>query len=100
MEIGLIEIGLKQLLARKSCNYVDQIDKIVTCSIVNMEHKSSTTKTTQKRMKTWYKFKLETWNMKVGNNTYNSMKVVPKKRNTIDQHKNNTVTIFFLPLIL
>ena len=38
MEIGLIfsaalelmEIGLKQILARKSCNYVDQIDKIMT----------------------------------------------------------------------
>ena len=40
MEIGLIlfssafEIGLKQLLARKICNYVDQIGKITTCSIV------------------------------------------------------------------
>ena len=44
MEIGLIEIGLKQLLARKICNYVDQTDKITTCSIVNIEHKSSTTK--------------------------------------------------------
>ena len=33
MEIGLIEIGLKQLLAWKICNYVDQIDKITTCSI-------------------------------------------------------------------
>ena len=44
MEIGLIEIGLKQLLARKICNYVDQSDKITTCSIVNIEHKSSTTK--------------------------------------------------------
>ena len=43
MEIGLIEIGLK-LLACKVCNYVDQIDKITTCSIVNIEHKSSTTK--------------------------------------------------------
>ena len=58
METGLIEIGLKQLLARKSCNYVDQIDKIMTCSIVNMEHKSSTTKTMQKRMKTWYKIQI------------------------------------------
>ena len=44
MEIGLIEIGLKQLLARKICNYVDQIDKITTCSIVNIRHKSGTTK--------------------------------------------------------
>ena len=44
MEIGLIEIGLKELLARKICKYVDQIDKITTCSIVNIEHKSSTTK--------------------------------------------------------
>ena len=44
MEIGLIEIGLKQLLARKICNYVDRIDRIMTCSIVNMEHKSSTKK--------------------------------------------------------
>ena len=55
METGPIEIGLKQLLSRKTCNYVDQIDKIMTCSIVNMEHKSSTTKTTQKRIKAWYK---------------------------------------------
>ena len=39
MEIGLIEIGLKQLLARKICNYVDRIDKITTCSIVNIQHK-------------------------------------------------------------
>ena len=38
-----MEIGLKQLLARKICNYVDQTEKI-TCSIVNIEHKSSTTK--------------------------------------------------------
>ena len=48
MEIGLIEIGLKQLLAREICNYVDQIqcqiDKIMTSSIVNIEHKSSTIK--------------------------------------------------------
>ena len=44
METGLIEIGLKQLLARKICNYVDQIDKITTCSIVNIQHKSGTTK--------------------------------------------------------
>ena len=44
MEIGLIEIGLKQLLARKICNYVDQINKITTCSIVNSQHKSGTTK--------------------------------------------------------
>ena len=44
MDIGLIEIGLKQLLARKTCNYVDQIDKITTWSIINIEHKSSTTK--------------------------------------------------------
>ena len=45
MEIGLIEIGLKQLLARKNWNYADQIDKITTCSIVNNKHhKSSTTK--------------------------------------------------------
>ena len=44
MEIGLIEIGLKQLLARKNCNYVNQIDKITTCSIVNIQHKSGTTK--------------------------------------------------------
>ena len=44
MEIGLIEIGLTLLLARKICNYVDPIDKITTCSIVNIEHKSSTTK--------------------------------------------------------
>ena len=34
MEIGLLEIGLKQLLARKYGNYVDRIDKITTCSIV------------------------------------------------------------------
>ena len=58
MEIGLIEIGLKQLLARKICNYVDQTDKITTCSIVNIEHKSSTTKKTQKRIKTWYKMQI------------------------------------------
>ena len=44
MEIGLIEIGLKQLLARKICNYVDQIDKNTRCSIVNIEHKSSATR--------------------------------------------------------
>ena len=44
MEIGLFEIGLTQLLARKICNYVDQIDKIMICSIVNMEHKSRTKK--------------------------------------------------------
>ena len=44
MEIGLIEIGLKQLLARKICNYVDQIDKITTCSIANIQHKKGTTK--------------------------------------------------------
>ena len=39
-----MEIGLTQLLAQKICNYVDQIDKITTCSIVNIEHESSTTK--------------------------------------------------------
>ena len=44
MEKGLIEIGLTHFLARKICYYVDQIDKITTCSTVNMEHKSSTTK--------------------------------------------------------
>ena len=55
MEIGLIEIGLKQLLARKICNYVDRIDKITTCSIVNIQHKKGTTKKTQKRIKTWSK---------------------------------------------
>ena len=44
MEIGLIEKRLTQLLARKICNYEDQIDKITTCSIVNIEHKTSTTK--------------------------------------------------------
>ena len=44
MEIGLIEIGLTQLLARKICNYEDQIDKITTCSIVNIQHKNGTTK--------------------------------------------------------
>ena len=38
MEIVLIEIGLK-LLARKICKYVDQIDKITTCSIVNIDIK-------------------------------------------------------------
>ena len=54
MEIGLIEIGQKQLLARKICKYVDQIDNITTCSIVNIEHKSKTKKT-QKRIKQWYK---------------------------------------------
>ena len=42
MELGLIEVGLKQLLARKICNYVDQIDKIM--KIVDIEHKRSTTK--------------------------------------------------------
>ena len=31
-------------MARKICNYVDQIDKITTCSNVNIEHNSSTTK--------------------------------------------------------
>ena len=44
MEIGLIEIGSKQLLACKFCNYVDQNDKITTCPIVNIGHKTSTTK--------------------------------------------------------
>ena len=34
MENGLIEIGLKQLLASKNCNYVDQIEKITACSLV------------------------------------------------------------------
>ena len=52
MEIGLIEIRLKQFLARKICNYVDQIDKITICSIVNTQHESGTTKKTQKRIKT------------------------------------------------
>ena len=42
MELGLIEVGLKQLLARKICNYVNQIDKIM--KIVDIEHKRSTTK--------------------------------------------------------
>ena len=35
MEIGLIEIGLKQFLAHKICNYVDQIDKIMTFSMLS-----------------------------------------------------------------
>ena len=56
MGIGLIEIGLEQLLARKSCNYADPIDKI-TCAIVNIEHKSNTK--IQKRIKTWYKIQME-----------------------------------------
>ena len=43
MENGQNETVLKHL-ARKICNYADQIDKITTCSIVNIEHKSSTTK--------------------------------------------------------
>ena len=47
MDLGLIETGLKQLLTRKICNYVDQIDKIKKCSIVNIDHKSSTTKNTE-----------------------------------------------------
>ena len=58
MEIGLIGIGLKQLLARKICNYLDQIDKITTCSIVNIEHESSTTKKTLKLIKTYYKMQI------------------------------------------
>ena len=52
MELGVIDIGLKQLLARKICNSVDQNDKITTCSIVNMEHK------TQKRVETKYKMQI------------------------------------------
>ena len=77
MEIGLIGIGLKQLLARKICNYVDQIDKI-TCSIVNIRHKSGTTKKTQKRIKTWYKIQIGNVEYEVGNDTYTSMKVVQR----------------------
>ena len=38
MEMGLNERGLQQLLARKICNYLNQNDKITTCSIVNIEH--------------------------------------------------------------
>ena len=55
MEIRTNEIGLKQLLARKMCNYADQIDKITTCPIVNIKHENRTTKKTQKRIKTRYK---------------------------------------------
>ena len=44
MEIEQIEIDLKQHLACRICNYVDQIDEIMTCSIGNLEHKSSKTK--------------------------------------------------------
>ena len=44
MELGLIETGLKHFLARKIYSYVDQNDKSTTCSIVNIYHKSSTTK--------------------------------------------------------
>ena len=58
MEIGLIEIGLKQLLAGKNYNYVDQIDKITCSNVKNIEHKSSTTKKTQKLIKTWYKLQI------------------------------------------
>ena len=67
MEIGLIEIGLTQLLARKICKYGDQIDKITTCSVVNIQHKSGTTKKTQKLIKTWYK-------MQIGNVEHESRK--------------------------
>ena len=66
MEIGLIEIGLKQLLARKICNYVDQINKITTCSNVNIQHKSGTTKkNAEADKKTWQKFKFCSSTMKV-----------------------------------
>ena len=44
MELRLIELGLKQTLAWKICNFVDQTDKIKTCSIVNTDHEISTTK--------------------------------------------------------
>ena len=64
MEIGLIEIGLKQLLARKICNYVDRIDKITTCSIVNTNIKKYNKKT-QKRIKHGTKFKFCGSTMKV-----------------------------------
>ena len=57
MEIGLIEIGLKQLLARKICNYVDRIDKITTCSIVNTNIKKVQQKNAEAD-KTWYKIQI------------------------------------------
>ena len=64
MEIGLIEIGLKQLLARKICKYVDQIDKI-TCSVVNIEQKVVQQKNAEADKTMVQKSKSETWNMKV-----------------------------------
>ena len=51
-------------MARKIRKYIDQIDKIMTCSIVNMEQKthvkslSSTKKRGKKRMKIWYKMQI------------------------------------------
>ena len=65
MEITLIEIGLKQIFARKNCKYIDQIDKLTTCSFVNNEHKRSTTEKAQNLQKTWYKMQIGMWNMEV-----------------------------------
>ena len=59
MEIGLIEIGLTQLLARKFAITEIKLTKLRR-SIVNIQHKSGTTKKTQKRIKTWYKIQIGT----------------------------------------